>query len=159
MAKPFRFRLQTIQRLRERARDQQLRAVADAVRAVAAAESARQLLDQRLQENVEQTRAAQQGASLDLPALRAGYLHQGWLLRRLEDGAAELAERSNLLVAERKLLSEASARLKAVEKLKERQWMRHRTQVNQEEQAFFDEMAVGLSRTVAGMKAQDRDPC
>jgi len=142
MAKAFQFRLETVRRIRERARDAQLRTVAEAVHRVAQAETLRTTLEQGLARNLEHTRVALATTCLDVPAIRLSYLHQGWLLRKLGAANEKLSELAKGLESERTRLGEESARLKAIEKLRERQWMRHRAAVGREEQSSCDEAAV-----------------
>lgn len=142
MAKTFRFRLETVQRLRMEARDRQQRAVADAASVCEGTEKVRRALDVRLRENVEQMRLSRTHGVLDVALMRAAHLHSGWLSRRMAEVDLELKDRRTRLAIERKKLTEAMAKLKAIEKLRERQWRRHQLETDREEQAVLDETAI-----------------
>lgn len=142
MAKRFVFRLETVERLRKRARDEQRRAVAEAVRVLAAAESRAQSLNQQLRNMVDLTREARQTERLDIAALRGNQLHRNWLYRRIMESNEEIAKAQVRLDSERTKLGEATARLKVLEKLRERRWSRHLVEVAREEQTIASEIAV-----------------
>ena len=142
MAKEFRFRLEVVRRLREQARDAQRRAVADAVRAVARAEQDIDRLTGQLRQTVELNRGQRTLPRVDIPALRVGEFYRNWLHHRILDRSLSLARDQAHLQAERSRLGQASARLKAIEKLRERRWSRYRQQLVREEQAQSDEAAL-----------------
>ena len=143
MAMRFQFRLEVVRKLREQARDVQRRVVADAVREVRGVEARMDQLTDQLRNTVELTRGEQQTQRLDVPSLRGHQFYRNWLHRRIWESNLELAEKRARLDAERGRLGEASARLKAIEKLRDKRWARHQTQVRREEQAAMDEVAVG----------------
>jgi flagellar export protein FliJ len=142
MAKRFIFRLETVERLRKQARDEQRRSVAEAVRALASAESRAALLNAQLRDMVELTRGARLTERLDIAALRGNQLHRNWLYRRIMGSSEEIAAAQARLDAERAKLGEATARLKVLEKLRERRWSRHLVEVAREEQTIASEIAV-----------------
>jgi flagellar export protein FliJ len=143
MAKRFQFRLEVVRKIREQARDVQRRVVADAVREVRGVEERMDQLTDQLRNTVELTRGEQQTQQLDVPSLRGHQFYRNWLHRRIWESDLELAEKRAKLDAERGKLGEASARLKAIEKLRDKRWVRHLTQVGREEQTSMDEVAVG----------------
>ena len=143
MAKRFQFRLEVVRKLREQARDMQRRVVADAVREVRGVEERVDQLTDQLRATVELTRGEQQTQKLDVPSLRGHQFYRNWLHRRIWESNLELGEKRAKLDTERGKLGEASARLKAIEKLRDKRWARHTTQVHREEQAAMDEVAVG----------------
>jgi len=141
MAKRFQFRLDVVRALRKRARDEQRRAVADALVEVTGIERRIEQLTDELRETVDMTRGERQSERLDMSALRGQQFYRARLHGTLLDSNATLAEKVVALGVERTKLGEASARLKAIEKLRERRWKRHWVQLRREEQAFNDEVA------------------
>lgn len=142
MAKRFIFRLEAVERLRRGARDQQRRAVSDAVRAVAGTLARIESLTEQLRQTVELTRGERQVEHLDVAALRGNQFYRNWLHRRILESNTELAGQQNQLEVERAKLGAASARLKVLEKLHERRRRRYREEVAHEEQSLADESAV-----------------
>ncbi len=142
MARRFRFRLETVRRLRQQALDQQRRVVADAVQAVGRIQERIGRFTWQLISTIDQTRGAKQAPRFDVVSVRIQQFHRGWLHRKLLEANEELAKRQTELDAQRAKLGEASKRLKVIEKLRERQWERHRKEVNREEQATYDETAL-----------------
>jgi len=143
MARRFEFRLEVVRKLREQARDVQRRAVGDAVSAVCGVEQRLDQLTAQLRDTFEITRGAQRTQELDVASIRGHQFYRNWLHRRIMESNLELGDRRATLDAERAKLGEASARLKAIEKLRDRRFTRHLVQVHREEQATMDEAAVG----------------
>lgn len=141
MAKRFRFRLETVERLRKQARDEQRRAVAIAVRELAAAEARAAEWTEQLRRTVELTRSARMSETLDVAALRGSQFHRNWLHGRILESQAEIGQKRMSLDAERIKLGEATAKVKVLEKLRQRRWTRHLQTVAREEQAVADEIA------------------
>ena len=143
MARRFEFRLEVVRKLREQARDVRRRAVGDAVRAVRSAEERLDHLTGQLRDTVEITRGEQRTPALDVNALRGHQFYRNWLHRRIMESDLELTQQRRRLDKERSNLGEASARLKAIEKLRDKRWARHLIQLRREEQGMMDEAAVG----------------
>lgn len=144
MARKFRFRLETVRRLREQARDAQRRVVADAVRAVTRVEDRIARLTQQLHDTVDRFRDAQRAERLDVASLRGHQIYRSWLHRNIVESNEELARQQAKLDYERAKLAEAWKRVKAIEKLRERQWKCHLTEVAREERAANDEAALQM---------------
>lgn len=138
----FRFRLEVVRRVRRQAQDEQRRVVADVVQAVAAAEQRVAGMTQALAETIEHKRGVQQAARLDVASLRGHQFYKGWLQRRILESHAELSRRRVDLDRARARLGEVTRQLKVIEKLREKQWVRHQAAVMREEQAAFDELAL-----------------
>ena len=111
MARRFRFRLETVRKLRERARDAQRRVVADAVRDVNGIEKLLAQLDQQLRGTIDRARGIHEERRLDVTSLRGHQFYRGWLHRKILESTVELAARKTRLEAERDKLGEASKRL------------------------------------------------
>lgn len=131
-----------MQRLREEARDRERRAAAEANARLSTATAVQARIANDLRDCVRQIRQEKALGLIDIAALRAGYLHQGTLMRKLEEAVGSVNKSRQEMVAQQKLLSEANARLKAMEKLRERQWRRHQAVVRREEQDAGDELAL-----------------
>lgn len=142
MARRFRFRLETVQRLRKQARDAQRRAVAEAAQAVGAIEDRILRLTLQLNDTLDGARETLRTGRLDLASLRGHELYRGWVHRRIAESYTELACRRSELDVERAKLVEASKQLKVIEKLRERRWRGYLTDVAREEQVTGDEAAV-----------------
>ncbi len=142
MARRFRFRLETVERLRKQARDAQRRVVADAVRTVATLEDRIVHLTRQLDDTFDGARETLRTGRLDVVSLRGHELYRGWVHRRIAESYTDLACRRSELDVERAKLVEASKQLKVIEKLRERRWRRHLADVAREEQAASDEAAV-----------------
>lgn len=144
MARRFRFRLETVERLRKQARDAQRRVVADAARTVGRVEERIVHLTRQLHDTLGGARETLRTGRLDLASLRGHELYRGWVHRRIAESYTELACRQSELDVERAKLVEASKQLKVIERLRERRWRRYLADVAREEQAASDEAAVQL---------------
>jgi len=142
MAAKFRFRLETVLKLRKQEQETHRRAVAEAIHAVGLAEERVSRLSQELRSTFEQRREAQQAACIDVSTLRGHQIYQGWLQRRILESGVEWDERQRMLAEQRSRLADASKRLKVIEKLRERQWTKHQAKQRREEQAGQDEIAA-----------------
>lgn len=141
MARRFRFRLDTVQRLRERARDAQRRALAEAARVVARTQERIQRLSDELQQTMVDSRTSLSGASLDIVSMRGHQYYRGWLHRKIMEAQADLAGEQTRLESERAKLAEASKHVKVIELLRERRWKEYCSGLAREEQAENDEAA------------------
>jgi len=142
MAKKFRFKLEAVYKLRERDRNAQRRKVAEAVGAVTAAEKRVEGLTDSLRTTLTASRDVQSSVCLDVGLLRSQRFYQSWLHGSILDSSAELTKREGELEVVREALGRVNARFKSLEKLKERKWRRHLQEVQREERAMFDEIAV-----------------
>lgn len=144
MARKFRFRLETVLRLRQRARDAQRRVVASAVQSVTRVEERIDELTRQLHGTIERSRDALRNRHPDVVSLRGHLLHRGWLHREIAESNGALAQKGAELDAERSRLAEMSKRFRVIEMLRDRQWKRFRTEIAREEQAAGDEAALQM---------------
>ena len=144
MAKKFQFRLEVVRDMRKRTRDEIARRVAEQIAASAAARRRLDNLSLRADSESELARADRGEKTLDIQAIRVQQLHGKWLGRSVEETAAELQRVEAVLTAERSQLTQATARLKAIDRLRERRWQRHMVAVRREEQAVTDEVAIRM---------------
>ena len=142
MARRFRFRLEAVQRIRTNDRDRRRRVVAEAVRAMRSVQQRIDDCNELLRASVDRTSDLQRSQRIDMHSLRSQRFYGGYLHRQLLLAGEELVARQTELDARRGELTEATKRLRAVEKLRERQWERHRRQLAREEQADADEDAL-----------------
>ena len=142
MAGRFRFQLEVVRKLRQEAMDTQRRTVAHAIGAVRRTERRVEQLTEELRATIAQTRDSQQVRRLDIVSLRGHQYYRGRLHRQIMESDEERAKRQAILDRERAKLAKVTMRLKVIEKLREKQWNRHATQLRREEQAGYDETAV-----------------
>lgn len=142
MAQAFKFRLETVRRLRRQELDLRRREVAEAAREVLTLQDRIGQLSETVRAHVGELRQSQsEGASLDLPQIRMHYVHQGYLARQMVDAELRLAEKQKELSNRREMLKQANARAKALEKLHERQKERFDRDQRMSERKTQDEQA------------------
>lgn len=144
MARRFRFRLETLRELRQQARDRQQRVVTEALKMAALIEAGMANLTHQLQETIDQSRSVQQAGKLDVRSLSGQEFHRNWLHRRIMESQTELTQKRAELDTERAKLADAFKQLKVIERLKEKQWQRHRAVMAREERALTDEAALNV---------------
>ncbi len=144
MARSFRFRLETVRRLRKQAMDAQRRVVAEAVQAVAGVEERIAALTLERHGAADQSRDAMRIHCFDLVSLSGQHIYRGWLDREIAKSNESLAQKRAELDAERERLAETSKELKVIEKLRERQWKRFCVKLAREEQVANDEAALQM---------------
>lgn len=142
MARKFHFRLDTVRRLRKQVVDRQRRVVADAQRVATAADEANAGRTRDLDHELHGARSELQTGTLDLTLLRSRQLFRAWLKRKVLETRADARAARAELDRERARLGEAAKRLKVIEKLRQRQWQRHRVAARRTEQAAYDDVAV-----------------
>lgn len=141
MAKKFRFRLETVRKIRQRERDAQRLVVVEKARAAEAMQSRIGMLAKRMGDNADESREVRGAGPLTVGLLRRHELHNLWLGRVIESSGELLDDRLGELRQERGKLAEAATRLKAIEKLRERQWEAYRDELAREERQAGDEAA------------------
>jgi flagellar FliJ protein len=147
MAK-YKFRLATLQKVREARRTQQRQALAEAFRAEELIAESRDALASEAAELRAVQRAAAQGKYLDVNRLVEAQRYD--LLLKARD--QELAKQAILLAAEterrRRLLVEADREVRVLERLDERHRDEHNRQTQHAEQKQLDEAASNRRWTV-----------
>lgn len=142
MAKRYKFRLETLLRLRKQQEDQQKRVVASRLREVRTLRERSQYLSTEIAHHQDQTRLSLSQARMDLDDLKLG---RHWLIR-LRRGVlaadAQITTQRSLLAQERADLTEARKQTKVLERLKERQRQAYLVELNRRERAELDEMNV-----------------
>lgn len=153
MAEKFRFRLEVVRRVRKEVRDRVRRELADALRAVAEAEGRICALNDHLRESIGETERVQRNPQLNLVSLRGHQYFRGMLHRRLVESDIELERRKTIVREQRIKLADASRKHKAIDVLREKQWLKHVAQLDREERQTMDEAAVHrFNREVAARR-------
>ena len=160
MAKRFRFRLETVRRLRKQAQDECRRVVAERLRQVAAVRSRINEMDGQLAEQRATVRnlvlpsppaddaGAGQGVArlLDMDRMRRHRLYMNHLRQGIARGERQAAELQGLLRKDQAALAEATKRVRVIDKLEERQRSRHELMLRRAETAENDEIAAQFAR-------------
>ena len=142
MARRFRFRLETVRKVRERDQAAQQRVLARAVQSVTRVGERVTALTEQLEQTIDASRDVHEARRLDMRSLLGHQVHRGWLHRKILESGVELLERKAQCEAERARLAEASKRLKVIDNLRDRQWARYRREVARGEQAAADEIGI-----------------
>ncbi|HNQ22327.1 MAG TPA: hypothetical protein PKK06_04465 [Phycisphaerae bacterium] len=136
----FRFRLEAVRRVRRQAQDAQQRVVAGEQRELLRLEENVRQCTEQLRAQVQAGRRTLLGTALDVPLLRRQQFYRGWLQRQILETQATADAQQAKLAREREKLAELSRRLKVIEKLREKQWLRHRTEAQRAEQVETNEI-------------------
>lgn len=141
MAK-FRFRLATLLRLREAARDERRAQLAQAYRAEELLEQQKHAVEAALAEVWDQARSAAGPGEVDVDRLIEARRFELVLLAQKQ----HLAHQQELVRSEierrRQALVEANREVRILEHLREKQWQRHRDEENRREIQSLDECAL-----------------
>ncbi len=142
MAKRFKYRFETMLKIRRQREEHHQRVVADRNRQIHQASDQLTSLNRQIQDETNAIRASHQPGTIDMQqAMR----HRHWL-GHLHKGALETQARLRFLEArlaqERAALAEASKQRKILEKLKEHQVQQHRRTEDHHLMQELDEMAT-----------------
>jgi flagellar export protein FliJ len=145
----FKFRLTTLLKLREQARDERRSQLAQAYQAEAILREEGQRLERDLQELGKQNRDACGPGTLDLERLMDSRRYELVLRAQRQD----LNKKMEMLEAEigrrREALVEANREVRVLELLRERQLARHRQEESRQEINLLDEVAGRRARREA----------
>jgi flagellar export protein FliJ len=142
MAKRFQFRLKAVQRVREQKRDQARRVVAARLRRVSRITQRITAYQHDLAEAMDRTRRSQEVAHPDLAMIRYCRTFIGAMHHAIEQAREQLRLEHEVLLDERRRLTDADREVKVLEKLCDRQWQRYRQAQQREERAESDEIAL-----------------
>jgi flagellar export protein FliJ len=142
MAKRFVFSLDAVLRSRRQQRDRQRRSVAQAAAAVARAERRVGRTAALLADRSAWARGHQSAAALDTDLIRAEQFFIAHVKSALNNANVELARCTAALESERTELADLSRRFKAIEKLRDRQWLAWDVVQKRHERAGQDEVAL-----------------
>ncbi|RMF88177.1 MAG: flagellar export protein FliJ [Planctomycetota bacterium] len=138
----FRFRLQPLQRLREHARDQRRAELAQALEALELVEQKQRELAEELERATGLQRQAAKPGSIDVDTIMAVRRYQMALYAQaaqLQQQAAAIAEE---IERRREALAQADREVRVLEKLRERQLERYRSEEQRREMKVMDETAA-----------------
>lgn len=141
MARKFRFRLETLRRVRELEQDAQRRCLAVAIREVGAMEGQLTKLGEQLRDTLESCRTERDFGRLAPATLRAHQQHTEYLHRRIRDAQIQLVARQEQVGEEQAKLAQARKKLRVLEKLREKKRESYLREVTREEQKETDEAA------------------
>jgi len=140
MAKRFRFRFETMLKARRQREDQHKRIVGRRLREIAATREELARIRRLESDGIESVRAVQQAGRIDphqAVSYRAWVAH---LHRSALDVQTRMAGLEARLAQERADLAEAAKQRRILEKLKERQWERHRLDEQRAETRASDDL-------------------
>ena len=141
MAKRFKFRLETLLKIRRQREEQHQRIVADRLSQIQQVTQQMSALDRQIREETSALRTAQEPGIIDL---QQTIRHRHWL-GHLHKNALESQARLRFLEArlaqERNLLAEAVKQRRILEKLREHQQEKHTSGEERQTIKMFDEMA------------------
>ena len=140
--KAFRFRLQTLQQLREQTRDAAQRRLVEAQKKRAIVEQQSQEVSSELQGLEQHMRNKVSGKQVDVDRIMDGHRHQLSLQAKLAELNKAITEANDEVAECREKLIEADRQVKVLEKLHERQLSDHQKQIQAHEAKLLDEAAT-----------------
>jgi flagellar FliJ protein len=138
----FRFRLETLLRLRLAERDQRRAELAKAIRAEEMLRAEERTLEQQQAEAAHRGRQLKSPGAADVDALLRTHRYEVVLTAQRRQLAAQIAQVQAESERRRQVLVEADRHVRVLEKLRERQAAAHRQQAHRLETKQFDEMAI-----------------
>jgi flagellar FliJ protein len=142
MARPFRFRLETVLKLRKQNEDEHKRIVADRVRQLNEVRRRLTQMENQIELEAELVRAGRIRGRIEAQDLARGRHWLSYLQRALLETQDHMRTVEARLDRERAELARAAKEAKALEKLKERQRQRHQAEEKRIERRELDEMAI-----------------
>ncbi|HOA72557.1 MAG TPA: flagellar export protein FliJ [Phycisphaerae bacterium] len=142
MAKRFRFRFETLLKLRRQREDEHKRIVGERLAQIAAVREEISRLEQLTRSGVDSVRMFQQAGRIDLQQTMA---HRGWIVHLQKaslEAQARLAALEARLAQERAALAEAAKQRRILEKLEERQAHRHELEMRRAEVRTADDLTT-----------------
>jgi flagellar protein FliJ len=142
LARRFRYRFETLLKIRAQREEHHQRVVAERLRQITGVRAQLAALGRQIEEEVDTIRSAQAPGRLDL---QGAMRHRHWLshLNRAElETQGRLGFLEARLAQERAVLAEAMKQRRILEKLKERQAERHRLAEELRGRKEADEMAI-----------------
>ncbi|UCG33035.1 MAG: flagellar export protein FliJ [Phycisphaerales bacterium] len=142
MPRPFKFRLETVLKLRKQNEDKHKRIVAGRIRQLNAVRQRMAAQERQIAAETEAVRSSRARGAISIEALARG---RHWLTH-LQRGLLETQGHARVIKAhlaqERSDLARAAKEAKALEKLKERQRLRHDQEERRAETRELDEMSI-----------------
>ncbi len=146
MAKRFVFRLDAVHKVRQRKLDEARRVVAERQRRIVQIQQRIDACRRGIAATEGDSRHAQREGRPDLVMIRRYRSYIGAMHRGIADAEIALGEERRQLRAEQEALAHANKEVKVIEKLRERQWERHRRGEARAERIESDEIALQRHR-------------
>jgi flagellar export protein FliJ len=145
MAERFKFRLETVRRVRERAYQATQRVVAQRLQAIGREQALISAAQWQIEDQLNQARKLRQ-SSLEVESERNRRAYLGFLNRRIAECRARLVEHQTRLDEERAAMVAARVAKRALDVLKERQAERFQAALARTEAADQAEIALNIYR-------------
>ena len=142
MARPFRFKLETVLKLRKQKEDQHKRMVAERLRQLNAARRHLVHIEDQTEWEIEAVRAGRGRGTVSVQNLARGRHWLTHLQRSLLEAQGQIRVVEGRLARERAQLARAAKEAKALEKLRERQAQRYAAEEKRLDRRELDEVAV-----------------
>lgn len=142
--KPYRFRLMTLQRVRERNRDALRQQLGDANRAAAVLQEEADRIEGEIEQARQQVTATTREATLNVNAILQAQRYELLLQTNLQDIAGKLQEVEKEIERRRLAVVEAEREVRVLEILDEKGREKHRQELMVAEQKITDEVASNL---------------
>lgn len=142
MPKPFKFRLETVLKLRKQNEDKHKRIVADRIRQLNAVRERMSAQERQIASETEAVRTSRARGTISVEALARGRHWLTHLQRSLLETQGHARVIKAHLAQERSDLARAAKEARALEKLKERQKQRHDQEGRRAETRELDEMSI-----------------
>ena len=146
MAQKFKFRLETVRRVRQLEFEEKQRVVADRLRRIGSEQAIIAALEQERASMNEETRRLLSGGHVNVGGVSRYRVRVGYLRNQILDAENRISEHERALVMERAAMVKASVAVKAIEKLKERQLAAYELQLKRLETVEQDETAQQMHR-------------
>lgn len=138
----FRFRLETLLRLRVAERDQRRADLAKAIRAEEMLQNEDRAVAQRQADAVEHGRRLKSPGAADVDALLSAHRYELVLAAKRRQLGTQIAQVQEETERRRQVLVEADRQVRVLEKLRERQAAAHGQRASRQEARQFDETAI-----------------
>lgn len=138
----FRFRLQTLWRLRTAERDRRRSELAQAYEAASILDDQKRRIEAEQAETLEEARRLASPGSADIDALLRVHRHQHILKAELHQLSLQRAQIEAEIQRRRQVLVEADRQVRVVEKLHERKLEEHQRHEDRAEVKLLDEMGT-----------------
>ncbi len=144
MAQQFKFRLETVRRVRQLDFEARQRVVAERLRKIGSEKAIIAALKRERKSMNDETKRLLSGGQVNVDGVSRYRLGVGYLRDQILDAENRIASHEKELATERAAMVKASVEVKAIEKLKERQLAAHELQLKRLESAEQDETAQQL---------------
>ncbi|HOW73133.1 MAG TPA: flagellar FliJ family protein [Phycisphaerae bacterium] len=142
MAKRFKFRFETMLRIRRQREDERKRIVAGRLREIRNLQNHMASLEKQIHDELRAIRIGRQPGTIDMQQIIRHRQWLGGLHKGVLEGQAKARFLEAELARERADLAEAAKQRRILEKLKERQWEQHRGEQDRVEALAADDLTT-----------------